>query len=236
MKWVLVPTYNERENIGLLIDRILAETDARILVVDDRSPDGTGEAVLRIARLLEHDGTPRVELLSREGPRGYGAAVREGLRAAIDRGAEAVATIDADFSHNPALLPRLFEALAEADFAIGSRYIAGGAIDSDWAFHRRLLSRGGNLVYRLLLGTVASDLTSGLRAYRREILERVPPETVRSDSYSFLMEYAVRLVRAGARVREIPLRFVDRARGVSKMPTREILRALATIARLRLGG
>ncbi len=232
MRIVVVPTYNERENLPALVERIRrADAGARILVVDDRSPDGTGACALALA----HAGAP-IDLLSRDGVRGYGAAVRAGLRDALARGATEVATIDADLSHDPALLPGLFGALGAADLVIGSRYVAGGGVDSDWALSRRVLSRGGNFVYRALLGTVARDLTSGLRAYGRAILERVPPDSVKSDSYSFLMEYAVRIARAGGRIAEGPVRFVDRRSGLSKMPRREILRALATVARLRLGG
>lgn len=225
---VLIPTYREAENIVGLIARVRAAvTQADILVVDDASPDGTAEAARAV-------GDAKVRVLVREGPRGYGRAVREGLRLAVEEGYDQVATMDADGSHDPARLPDLFAALEEGDLSIGSRYVPGGSLDADWDLHRKALSRLGNLVYRLFLGPVACDLTSGFRAYRREILLRVPPDSVASEGYSFLMEYAVRIARAEGRIRETPIHFSDRTRGDSKMPAWEIPRALGTVLRLSL--
>lgn len=224
---VVVPTYNEAENIRPLLTRILEVCDASILVVDDESSDGTAEIVQSLS-------DPRVSLLRRKGARGYGSAVRAGLRHALESGADSIAVIDADLSHDPGLLPQLFAALNNHDLVIGSRYIRGGGIDADWAWYRRALSWAGNHAAGLLLRSHASDLTSGFRVYRSAILKKVPPEKVQSESYSFLMEYAVRISRAGGQICEVPMQFVDRKRGKSKMPVSEPLRALWTLFKLSL--
>lgn len=228
---IIVPTYNERENIERLIASALAQ-DARleILVVDDGSPDGTGDIVERIGQ-----GNARVHLLRRPRKMGLGTAYIAGFRWALARDYGYVFEMDADFSHDPADLARLV-ATAEggADLVLGSRYVAGGSV-TDWGAVRRLVSRGGSWYARIVLGLRARDLTGGFKCFRREVLEAIDLPTVRSKGYAFQVELTHRAVRAGFAVVEIPIVFRDRRLGRSKMSWRIAGEAALLVPRLRAG-
>jgi dolichol-phosphate mannosyltransferase len=227
---VVIPTYNERENIEPLLDRILAMPRFRVLVVDDASPDGTGALVARVAR-----GEPRVGLLARPGKQGLGTAYIAGFRRALAEGAQFVCEMDADFSHDPAYLPALLHAAeTHYDLALGSRYVAGGGT-TDWGLGRKLISRGGNLYAGLILGLPVADATGGFRCYRRAVLETIDLDSIHSNGYSFQIEMVHRTLRAGFRVGEVPIIFPDRRVGQSKMSRRIVLEALLTVWKLRFG-
>jgi len=209
---VVLPTYNERENIESIVAAILRQPlDLSVLIVDDNSPDGTGEIADRLAA---EDG--RVEVLHRQGKEGLGTAYRAGFRYALERGAEYCFEIDADFSHNPDDLPRLYEAARDADAAVGSRYIKGGGAP-DWSLLRWLISRGGNLYTKLVARTRTVDTTSGFRCYSRRVLETIPLDRVTSQGYAFQIEMTFVAENLGFRVVEVPIMFVDRKGGESKM-------------------
>jgi len=209
---MVVPTYNEAANLSWVVGR-LREThpDVHVLVVDDASPDGTGEVADRLA--FDHE---RVHVVHRDRKEGLGAAYLHGFRVALDAGYDVIGEMDADGSHRPEQLHRLLGALADADLVIGSRWVPGGRV-VNWPLYRQALSRGGNLYVRLLLGLGVRDTTAGFRLYRRETLEKIELETVRSTGYVFQTDLAVRVVRAGLVVREVPIEFVERVRGDSKM-------------------
>ena len=228
---VIVPTYNEAENIGLLIPDILKaadRSDLAVLVVDDNSTDGTNSIVSQIAGLRTDN---RVRLLSRPGKQGLGTAYMAGFRYALDQGFALAISMDADFSHPPERLPDLILAAENADIIVGSRYVKGGRI-SNWPLRRKILSYGANSMAHAILGARSRDCTSGYRAYRREILEKIPFEKIKSDGYSFLIEMLTRCERAGARVAETPIHFVDRRIGRSKISRKEIFKAFATLWRM----
>lgn len=225
---IVLPTYQEAENLTTLLPAILENSTASVLLVDDDSRDGSAEIAEQIG-----GQTGRVAVLRRSGKMGLGSAYRAGMRRALDEGAAYVGTMDADWSHDPLRLSALFEtARSGADLAIGSRYTTGGGI-SQWPLWRRCLSKSARGAARFLLGPICQDFTSGYRVYRRHALELVPPESIVSDSYSFLMETAVRIHRENLTIREVPINFVDRRRGASKMPIAEIFRAVRTLLRLR---
>jgi dolichol-phosphate mannosyltransferase len=226
---LLLPTYNEAENLERLVAAVrVLGAGLELLVVDDASPDGTG----RIAEGLAA-GRTDTAVLHRRGRRGYGEALTEGVRAALERGADAVLTMDCDFSHDPATLPDLLAALENADLVIGSRYVAGGRI-RDWPLHRRLLSVSANVFVRALFRLPARDCTSGFRAYRGVALESIPLADLRSPGYSFLVEMLYWLTRQpGVRVREVPICFTERRQGRSKMGLREIVWGAVNLLRLR---
>jgi len=226
---VVVPTYNESENLTGLAERLLAlDPPVDVLVVDDASPDGTGDLADRIAA-----DEPRFRVLHRSGPRGYAAASREGLRRALDDGYELACTMDADLSHDPEVVPRLTAAVvAGADLAIGSRYVEGGELLVDWGPLRRAVSVSGSRYARAMTGAGARDCTSGFRCYRSSSLAAVPFEDMRSDGYSFLIEVLAALARAGARVTEVPIKYVDRRAGASKISRRIVFEALFVTTRL----
>lgn len=227
---VIIPTYNERENVGQLVERILAHPRFRVLVVDDNSPDGTGELIATLAR-----SEPRLGLLSRPGKLGLGTAYLEGFRRALEADAQFIFEMDADFSHDPQYLPLLLAAAEmHYDLVLGSRYVHGGGT-TDWGLLRRLISRGGNLYTSLILGLPIADSTGGFRCYRRQVLETLDLSTIRSNGYSFQIEMVYRTTRAGFRVGEIPIIFPDRRVGKSKMSRRIIIEALINVWRLRLG-
>lgn len=227
---VIVPTYNEAENIGLLIPQILALPRFQVLVVDDGSPDGTGELVERIA---EED--PRVTMLSRPGKLGLGSAYVAGFRRALALGAEFIFEMDADFSHDPRYLPPLLLAAeAGADLALGSRYVKGGGT-TDWGLGRRLISRGGNLYAGLILGLPVADATGGFRCYRRRVLETIALDSIHSNGYAFQIELAYRTLKAGFTIKEVPIIFPDRRVGRSKMSRRIVVEALINVWKLRFG-
>ncbi len=224
---IVVPTYNEADNIRDLIHSILAVVpEAHIIVVDDASPDGTGAIVDEIARTDE-----RVHVIHRPGKLGLGTAYVAGFEKAFELGADPICTMDADFSHHPRYLPDLIACTARVDVSIGSRYVPGGGT-LNWGLQRRILSRGANFVARALLGLDAHDCTAGFRAYRQYVLQVVRPETIRADGYSYLVEMLYRCQRAGFRVGEVPIIFADRERGKSKISQREIFKAVGTVLRL----
>jgi len=227
---VVVPTYNEAENLPLLVPELLAvEPPVEVLVVDDASPDGTGKLADELAD--RHAG--RVHVLHREGKRGLGAAYRDGLRRALDLGAEIVVQMDADFSHPPAALPQLLEEIEHCDVVLGSRYLKGITV-VNWPIERILISYFGNRYARWVTRLPISDTTGGFRCVRSELLDRVGFESIRSDGYAFQIELNYRLHRHGARIREIPFFFLDRERGVSKLSLRVALEALWVVWWLRL--
>ncbi|MDX1631587.1 MAG: polyprenol monophosphomannose synthase [Thermoanaerobaculia bacterium] len=228
---LVVPTYNEAQNVASLSRRVLAVAPhARILFVDDASPDGTGRT---IRELMTSDA--RVELRSRPRKLGLGSAYREGFDHAFTHGHDVVVTMDADLSHDPSHLPALLDAAADSDLVVGSRYVAGGGIEN-WGLHRRALSRIANRLARMLLCSSLSDWTSGFRVYRTEMLRSLPLDRIRSSGYSFLEEISYYAVRGGYRVREVPIVFVDRQGGRSKISSREILLAVYHLLRLALVG
>jgi dolichol-phosphate mannosyltransferase len=226
---VIVPTYNEVDNIGQLIPQILAHPRCRVLVVDDGSPDGTGALVEQLARR-----EPRVGLLSRPGKLGLGTAYIAGFRRALDEGAQLIVEMDADFSHDPRYLPALIDAASEYDLVLGSRYVPGGGT-TDWGLSRKMISRGGNLYAGIILGLPVADSTGGFRCYRRKVLEAIDLGAVRSNGYAFQIEMVYRARAAGARIGEVPIIFPDRRVGQSKMSRRIVIEALVNVWRLRLG-
>jgi dolichol-phosphate mannosyltransferase len=211
--WLVLPTYDEAENIEALVAAVRAKLpeSARILIVDDNSPDGTGGIADRLAA-----GDERIAVLHRERKEGLGPAYLAGFRRALDEGAGFVIEMDSDFSHDPAYLPRLLEAAQRADLVIGSRYVEGGGV-SDWSALRRAVSRGGSAYARLILGVKVRDLTGGFKCFRREVLEAIDLDTIRSHGYSFQVEMTYRAISIGFRVVEVPIVFHERRAGSSKM-------------------
>jgi dolichol-phosphate mannosyltransferase len=227
---VIIPTYNERENIPQLLPQVLAHSWLSVLVVDDGSPDGTGDIV---ATAMQDE--PRIHLLRRAGKQGLGTAYLAGFRYGLERGAEYLFEMDADFSHDPRYLPDLQRAAETAyDLVIGSRYVAGGGT-TDWGLVRQFISRGGNLYARLILGVPVIDMTGGFRCYRSRALRAIDLDKVRSNGYSFQIEMAYRVHRAGLRIGEIPIIFPDRRVGASKMSKSIVREALINVVKLRLG-
>jgi len=226
---VVVPTYNEAENLPELSREVLAQ-DPRIelLVVDDASPDGTGSLADGLA-----DGDPRIHVLHRPEKQGLGPAYRDGIARALSLGADLVVQMDADFSHPPSALPALLEGAADHDVVSGSRYLHGITV-VNWPIERILISYFGNAYVRRVTGVAITDTTGGFRCMRREILERVGLERIRANGYAFQIELNYRLTRCGARVKEIPFFFVDRTRGDSKLTWRIGVEALWAAPRLRL--
>jgi dolichol-phosphate mannosyltransferase len=209
---VVVPTYNERENLDWVVGRVrTAVPEVDVLVVDDGSPDGTGE----LADILAA-ADPQVTVLHRTEKTGLGAAYLHGFRVALERGYDVVGEMDADGSHQPEQLPALLEALRHADLVIGSRWVRGGSV-VNWPLSRKALSVGGNLYARVLLGIPVRDVTAGYRLFRRSTLESIDLESVESAGYIFQTDLAFRTLQAGLRVVEVPIEFVERVRGESKM-------------------
>jgi dolichol-phosphate mannosyltransferase len=226
---VVVPTYNERDNLPHMAASLLLH-GYRVLVVDDASPDGTG----RIADELAAD-QPLLDVIHRPGKQGLGPAYAAGFDRALDRGAEVVVEIDADFSHDPSDVPRLVAAVEEgADLAIGSRYVPGGATP-DWPLPRRLISRGGNTYARVMLGIPIHDATAGFRAFRSTALRRLPYGEAEASGYGFQVEMAWRAIEAGFDVREVPIVFRDRRVGQSKMGSDIVLEAMRLVTRWGIG-
>jgi dolichol-phosphate mannosyltransferase len=218
---VIVPTYNERDNIETIIDRVLQSVpDANILVVDDSSPDGTGKIADELAV-----SDSRVHALHRTAKAGLGAAYIAGFRWGLERGYDVLVEMDADGSHAPEQLPRLLAALRDADLVLGSRWVAGGTV-VNWPLSRELLSRSANLYTRVALGISVRDATGGYRAYRRTVLDSIDLTDVASQGYCFQVDLAWRAVLAGFRVVEVPITFVDRERGESKMSATIVREAL----------
>jgi dolichol-phosphate mannosyltransferase len=229
--WVVLPTYNEAENIEPMVRAVLAALPgARVLVVDDSSPDGTGEIADRLAAEL-----PAVSVLHRPRKAGLGQAYVSGFAHALAAGATHVIEMDADFSHDPEDLPRLLaSADAGADVVLGSRYVAGGGV-TDWGLVRRGISRAGCRYARAVLGVRVRDLTGGFKCFRAEALHAIGYETVRSQGYAFQVELSFRALRRGLRVEELPITFRERERGESKMSWRIAWEAAVLVPRLRFG-
>ena len=228
--WVVVPTYNEAETIASLVGAVRAELpeDRRVLVVDDGSPDGTGEIADELA--AEHDD---VEVLHRREKLGIGPAYVAGFRAALDGGAARVVQMDADFSHEPQMLPVLLAALADADLVLGSRYVPGGDVH-DWGAGRRAISRLGSRYARAALGVRVRDLTGGFKVWRRATLEGISIEDVSATGYAFQVETTYRAIKAGFRVSEVPITFRDRRIGASKMTRSIVFEAAWQVPAMRL--
>lgn len=228
---VVIPTYNERENLPPLIAEILALGDAySVVIVDDNSPDGTGAVADDLAR--RH--TDRVVVAHRPGKSGLGPAYVSGFTIALRRGAGLIASMDADHSHAPADLARLVAAAATHDVVLGSRYVEGG-LTVGWPIHRRLLSRFGGLYARLVLGVRISDLTSGFKVFRREVLERIDFDKIHADGYGFSIEITYRAIQDGATVVEVPITFTERVVGASKISRWIVIEAMIVVWRLRFG-
>lgn len=227
--WVVLPTYNEADNVGTIVPAILEQLpNARVLVVDDDSPDGTGRLADRLAVADE-----RVRVEHRRRKEGLGRAYLAGFRTALDGGAERIVQMDADWSHAPAYLPRMVAELEDgADLVIGSRYVAGGGV-RNWGFLRRFVSRGGSVFARAVLRLSPHDLTGGFKAWRREALAGLPWDELHSGGYVFQIETTFLASRRGARIVEVPIVFEDRRVGVSKMSRRIIVEALFVVLRLR---
>ena len=222
---VIISTYNERENLAHIAPAVTHQ-GYRVLVVDDNSPDGTGDLATRLS-----EGDSRVSVLRRRSKEGLGPAYAAGFNRAMEDGAEVVVEMDADFSHDPKDLPRLVKAIEDgADLAIGSRYVPGGS-NQDWPLHRRLISRGGNLYSRLMLGIGVRDATAGFRAFRVEALRKLPYEKAEASGYGFQVEMAWRAVQQGLNIVEVPIAFHDRARGTSKMGPDIVREAMGLVTR-----
>lgn len=227
---VVVPTYNERDNIDSLLEALLAlpVPDLSVLVVDDSSPDGTG-ALVREWEARD----PRIRLLSQPRRGGYGHACTAAFEALLRHPSppEVIVQMDADWSHHPADVPRLLHALTGADLAIGSRYVPGGGTEH-WGRGRRVLSRGANAYARLLTGVHIHDLTGGFNAWRTSLLSAISPRTIQTEGYGYLIELKVRAARSGTKIAEVPITFVERRTGQSKLSKRVIWEAAGVVLRL----
>jgi dolichol-phosphate mannosyltransferase len=231
--WLIIPTYNEAANVERIVAAAAEQLTRavpgafRILVVDDNSPDGTGGLADAIAA-----HRPEVEVLHRAGKSGLGQAYLAGFAHAMAHGAETLIEMDADFSHDPAYLPALLEASRGADVVLGSRYVPGGGV-RDWGLVRQLISRGGGVYARRMLGVEVRDLTGGFKCLRREVLEAIDLPSVRAEGYVFQIEVTYRAILAGFTVREVPIVFADRAAGSSKMSARIALEAIIRVPTLK---
>jgi dolichol-phosphate mannosyltransferase len=223
---VVIPTYNEADNVGIIVPRVrTAVPQVDILVADDNSPDGTGQLADALAA-----ADPQIHVLHRPGKQGLGAAYVAGFAWAGEHGYEAVVEMDADGSHAPEQLPRLLDALRDADLVIGSRYVKGGTVVADWPRRRLLLSRGASLYTRIWLGVPYRDTTAGYRAYRLSVLDKIEFESVTSQGYCFQIDMLWRTHRSGFRVVEVPITFADRELGASKMSSAIVREALLRVA------
>jgi dolichol-phosphate mannosyltransferase len=233
MEWakglIVIPTYNERENLEELVPRILAmDPRFEVLVVDDGSPDGTGALADEMARRI-----PRVQVIHRPEKLGLGSAYRTGFRYALERGYDLIFEMDADFSHDPASLPDFVAAIADADLVIGSRYLHGVTV-VNWPMGRLVLSFAANRYTRLVTGLPLNDATGGFKCFRRAVLEAIDLDQVRSDGYSFQIEMSFKAWKKGFRLREIPILFSDRRVGISKMSKKIVREAAVMVWRLRV--
>lgn len=224
---VIVPTFNERENLPLLVDGLMQHGNVSVLVVDDASPDGTGE----VADTLVRRYAGRVEVMHRTGKKGLGRSYVAGIAHVIDRPVDVICQMDADLSHDPKQLPSLIAGTDSADTVIGSRYIPGGAI-VNWPARRRMLSRFANIYIRGVTRLSARDCTSGYRCWRRAALATLPLETFTSDGYSYLVEMLFVAARSGLRILEVPITFVERRQGASKVTGRVLFESAMTPLRL----
>jgi dolichol-phosphate mannosyltransferase len=228
--FVVIPTYNERDNLQALVESILSQHPSlHILVVDDNSPDGTGELADRIAM-----AEPRLTVLHRPGKMGLGSAYCDGFRHAMDSGAELLIEMDADFSHDPSVLPLFLEKIADYDLVIGSRYLNGISV-VNWPLRRLMLSYGANVYTRMITGLKIMDCTSGFKCFRRSLLERIDLSKVKSDGYSFQIEMNFRCHQLGARIAEVPIIFIDRRAGSSKMSKKIVREAVLMVWQVKIG-
>ena len=228
---VCLPTYDERENLAPMVEAILAQAPAvEILVIDDNSPDGTGRLADELAAR-----EPRLHVLHRQGKEGLGRAYLAGFAWALQRGYGLVLEMDCDFSHDPRYLPALIAAAADHDLVLGSRYVPGGAT-VNWGRLRKLISRGGSLYARTILGLSVRDLTGGFECFRREVLEAIDLPSVQCTGYAFQIELTWRAARRGFRILELPITFADRRVGRSKMSRRIVLEAVRKVWSIRLSG
>jgi dolichol-phosphate mannosyltransferase len=231
--WLVMPTYNESENVEAIVHAVVSEMakiapgEYRLLVVDDGSPDGTGQTADQLARELD-----AVEVLHRTTKDGLGRAYIAGFEHALDNGAELVVQMDADFSHHPRYLGSLLKAAEDADLVLGSRYVAGGAV-RNWGPMRKIISRGGSAYSRMILGVKIRDLTGGFKCIRRSVLEAIDLGSLRADGYVFQIEVTYLAIRGGFTVIEVPIVFTDRAAGASKMSWRIALEAMLLVPSLR---
>jgi dolichol-phosphate mannosyltransferase len=227
--WIILPTYNEAENLERIVGAVLEQLPAssKVLIVDDNSPDGTGEIADRLAGASES-----VDVLHRERKEGLGPAYLAGFREALTSGAGRIIEMDADFSHDPAYLPKLIEATEGADLAIGSRYVDGGGV-TDWGPVRRFISRGGSAYARMALGLPVRDLTGGFKCFRREVLEAIRLESIEARGYAFQVETTYRAIKSGFRVVEVPIVFSDRREGTSKMSKAIVAEAMWRVPAMR---
>ncbi len=231
--WLVIPTYNEAENVGPIVHAVASEMgkiapgEYRVLIVDDNSPDGTGKLADQLAQEMDV-----VEVLHRTTKDGLGRAYIAGFEHALAGGAELVVEMDADFSHDPGFLGDLIGAADNADLVLGSRYVPGGAV-RNWGVLRKLISRGGSAYARKVLGIDVRDLTGGFKCIRRPVLEAIDLASLRADGYVFQIEVTYRAIRSGFRVREVPILFVDRTAGASKMSGMIALEAMLLVPKLR---
>jgi dolichol-phosphate mannosyltransferase len=230
--WLILPTYNEAGNIERFVAAVLEKlpASAQVLVVDDNSPDGTGDIADRLAG--EHDN---VQVLHRQVKEGLGPAYIAGFHHALDAGAGLILEMDSDFSHDPAYLPRMLEAADRADLAIGSRYVPGGGV-GEWGALRKAISRGGSAYARFVLGVGVRDLTGGFKCFRREVLEAIDLDSVEARGYAFQVEMTYRAIKRGFRVVEVPIVFHDRQVGTSKMSKAIVAEAIWRVPLLRFNG
>ncbi|WP_236026947.1 polyprenol monophosphomannose synthase [Geomonas diazotrophica] len=227
---VVIPTYNERDNLEKLVGQVLALNPAlELLVVDDNSPDGTGELAERLAA-----ETGRVSVLHRSGKLGLGSAYRQGFAKALAMGADLVVQMDADFSHDPAMIPYFFEETRNADLVIGSRYLNGVSV-VNWPLRRLMLSYFASVYTRVITGLTISDCTSGFKCFRAETLKAIDLTNIRSDGYSFQIEMNYRCKEKGFRISEVPIIFIDRHAGTSKMSKKIVREAVLMVWKLKLG-
>ncbi len=230
--WLVIPTYNESANVEAIVEAVrdVLPSSRRVLIVDDSSPDGTGAIADRLAEAHED-----VAVLHRPAKAGLGPAYVAGFRMALEGGAERIAQMDADFSHDPQDLPRLLEAAEDADLVLGSRYVRGGGV-TDWGAGRKAVSRWGSAYARTALGLHVQDLTGGFKVFRREVLESIDLESLASVGYAFQVETTYRAIQAGFRVVEVPIVFRDRRVGESKMTGGIVVEAAWRVAAMRLRG
>jgi dolichol-phosphate mannosyltransferase len=229
---VIIPTYNEAQNLPRLLEQVfsLGIDGINIIIVDDNSPDGTGKLAEDLAK--KYPG--RMEIIHRKGKMGLASAYIAGFRLALERGAEAVFEMDADFSHSPEYLPRFLEKLENCDVVVGSRYIRGAALDSHWGLWRKFISRAGNSYVRLVTGLKVRDTSAGFKCFRRRVLEGLALDSIRSEGYAFQIEVAYMCQKKGYKVEEVPIFFSQRASGKSKMSSKILLESLWRPWRLRL--
>lgn len=224
---IIVPTYNESENIADLVTQLLAlPLNANVIVVDDNSPDGTGKLADALA-----EANPRVKVIHRAGKQGLGTAYIAGFKHALATGADLIVTMDADFSHHPRYIPAMVDLAKTYHVTIGSRYVPGGGVEN-WEWYRQFLSWGANQFARTMLGLKANDCTAGFRCYHRQVLQSIDLDHIFSNGYSFLVEMAYKCQRLGCAFGETPIIFANRSRGTSKISQQEIFKAMYTVLRL----